>query len=144
MARLVSVDAESGANVFAMQKSLSKIDEHFKVSFKALINPENYYTSSRKRRVSEKQFISIIKEYAEKGIPLLWALELGRAEEDPPLPGGGQTRGGHMRMIIGYNLEKNQILFTDSWGAGHELKRMSTMAAYDVTIGLYSMAPRGL
>ena len=144
MARLVSVDAESGANVFAMQKSLAKIDEHFKVSFKALINPENYYTSSRKRRVSEKQFISIIKEYAEKGIPLLWALELGRAEEDPPLPGDGQIRGGHMRMIIGYNLEKNQILFTDSWGAGHELKRMSTMAAYDVTIGLYSMAPRGL
>jgi hypothetical protein len=141
---LVSVDAESGANVFAMQKSLAKIDEHFKVSFKALINPENYYTSARKRRVSEKQFVSIVKEYAEKGIPLLWALELGRVPEIPPLPGAGQTRGGHMRMIIGYNLEKNQILFTDSWGAGHELKRMATLDAYDVTIGLYSMAPRGL
>lgn len=144
MARLVSVDAESGANVFAMQKSLAKIDEHFKVSFKALINPENYYTSARKRRVSEKQFVSIVKEYAEKGIPLLWALELGRVPEIPPLPGAGQTRGGHMRMIIGYNLEKNQILFTDSWGSGHELKRMATLDAYGVTIGLYSMAPRGL
>ena len=52
-----------------------------------------------------------------------------------------------MRMIIGYKLEKNsvtQILFTDSWGAGHELKRMGAVDAYDVTIGLYSMAPRGL
>ena len=36
------------------------------------------------------------------------------------------------------------ILFTDSWGSGYELKRMAAYDAYDVTIGLYSMAPRGL
>ena len=29
------------------------------------------------------------------------------------------------------NLAKNQILFTDSWGAGHELKRMAMLDAYD-------------
>ncbi|MBL9129820.1 MAG: C39 family peptidase [Verrucomicrobiaceae bacterium] len=127
-----------------MQKSLAKIDERFKVSFKALVNPEQYYTAGRKRRVSEKSFTSTVKEYVNKGVPLLWALELGRAQEEPPLPGSGQTRGGHMRMIIGYNEAKNQILFTDSWGAGHELKRMALLDAYDVTIGLYSMAPRGL
>ncbi|MBE7494115.1 MAG: C39 family peptidase [Verrucomicrobiaceae bacterium] len=145
MAQLVSVDAESGANVFGMQKSLAKIDGRFKVTFKPLINPEQYYSGSTgKRRVSDKQFTSIVKEYVNKGVPLLWALELGRVEEDPPLPGSGQTRGGHMRMIIGYNEAKRQILFTDSWGAGHELKRMPLLGAYDVTIGLYSMAPRGL
>ena len=47
-------------------------------------------------------------------------------------------------MIIDYNDAKKQILFTDSWGAGHELKRMALLDAYDVTIGLFSMAPRGL
>jgi hypothetical protein len=144
MAQLVSVDAERGANVMTMQKSLAKIDERFRVSFKALINPEQYYSGAGKRRVSEKSFTSTVKEYVNKGVPLLWALELGRAQEDPPLPGSGQTRGGHMRMIIGYNEARNQILFTDSWGAGHELKRMTLLDAYDVTIGLYSMAPRGL
>jgi hypothetical protein len=146
MAQLVSVDAESGANVFGMQKSLAKIDQRFKVAFKPLVNPELYYNNG-KRRVSEKEFMNLVKEYVNKGVPLLWALELGKAQEDPPLPGSGQTRGGHMRMIIGYKLEKNQvmqILFTDSWGAGHELKRMRAYDAYDVTIGLYSMAPRGL
>lgn len=146
MAQLVSVDADSGANVFGMQKSLAKIDQHFKVAFKPLVNPELYYNGG-KRRVSEKEFMSLVKDYVNKGVPLLWALELGKAQEDPPLPGSGQTRGGHMRMIIGYKLEKNlvtQILFTDSWGAGHELKRMGAFDAYDVTIGLYSMAPRGL
>lgn len=144
MAQLVNVDAESGANIFAMQKSLAKIDERFKVSFKPLVNPTLYYSNNGKRRVSEKEFTSLVKEYANKGIPLLWALELGKAVEIPPLPGSGQTGGGHMRMIIGYNDAKKQILFTDSWGAGHELKRMALLDAYDVTIGLFSMAPRGL
>lgn len=148
MAQLVNVDAESGANVMVMQKSLAKIDGRFKVSFKPLVNPEQYYSGSTgKRRVSDKEFNSIVKEYVNKGVPLLWALELGRAAEEPPLPGAGQTRGGHMRMIIGYKMENNQItkiLFTDSWGSGHELKRMAAYDAYDVTIGLYSMAPRGL
>ena len=144
MAQLVNVDAESGANIFAMQKSLAKIDERFKVSFKPLVNPTLYYSNNGKRRVSEKEFTSLVKEYANKGIPLLWALELGKAAEIPPLPGSGQTRGGHMRMIIGYNDAKKQVIFTDSWGAGHELKRMALLDAYDVTIGLFSMAPRGL
>ncbi|MCB1275525.1 C39 family peptidase [Prosthecobacter sp.] len=143
MAKLVSVDAENGADVVTMQKSLAKIDSAFKVTFKPLINPEQYYTAGRKRRVSEKQFVSIVREYVDKGVPLLWGLILGEKPEDPPLPGAGQTRGGHMRMVIGYNLAKNQILFTDSWGAGHELKRMAMLDAYDVTMGLYSMAPRG-
>lgn len=144
MARLVNVDAESGANIMTMQKSLAKIDGAFRVSFKPLVNPELYYSAGRKRRVSEKEFLSIIKENVEKGVPLLWGLMLGQKPEEPPLPGGGQISGGHMRMVIGYNLAKNQVIFTDSWGAGHELKRMAMPDAYDVTMGLYSMAPRGL
>ena len=144
MAKLVSVDAEGGADISTMQKSLAKIDGAFKVTFKPLVNPELYYTNNGKRRVSEKEFISIVKEYTDKGVPLLWGLMLGRKPEDPPLPNAGQISGGHMRMVIGYNLAKNQVIFTDSWGAGHELKRMAMLDAYDVTMGLYSMAPRGL
>lgn len=143
MAKLVSIDAESGASIMAMQKSLAKIDGAFNVTFKPLVNPEQYYAPNGKRRVSEKAFLSIIKEYVDKGVPLLWGLSLGQKPEDPPLPGDGQISGGHMRMVIGYNLARNQVLFTDSWGAGHELKRMAMLDAYDVTMGLYSMAPRG-
>jgi len=144
MAKLVSIDAEGGADIATMQKSLAKIDGAFKVTFKPLVNPELYYSGNRKRRVSEKEFMSIIKDYTDKGVPLLWGLILGEKPEIPPLPNAGQTRGGHMRMVIGYNLAKNQVIFTDSWGAGHELKRMAMLDAYDVTMGLYSMAPRGL
>ncbi len=144
MARLVSVDAEGGADVRVMQKSLARIDGAFNVTFKALVNPEQYYSNNGKRRVSEKEFLSLVKEYTEKGVPLLWGLVLGQRPEDPPLPGSGQVSGGHMRLIIGYNAAKNQLLFTDSWGSGHELKRMAMLDAYDVTMGVYSMAPRGL
>ena len=35
-----------------------------------------------------------------------------------------------------------QVLFTDSWGAGHELKRMSLAGAYTSTDGLYTLTPR--
>lgn len=144
MAQILSVDVQRGANALAMQKSLARVDQKYGVTFKPLVNPELYYSSNGRRRVSTKAFASIIKEHVDKGVPLLWALALGQFPEEPPLPEGGQVSGGHMRMIIGYNAVKNQILFTDSWGAGHEKKRMNSADAYEATLGLYSMSPRGL
>ena len=144
MAQILSVDVQRGANALAMQKSLARVDQKYGVTFKPLVNPELYYSSNGRRRVSTKVFASIIKEHVDKGVPLLWALALGQFPEEPPLPEGGQVSGGHMRMIIGYNAVKNQILFTDSWGAGHEKKRMNSADAYEATLGLYSMSPRGL
>lgn len=47
-----------------------------------------------------------------------------------------QASGGHRRRIIGYNPQKKEILYTDSWGYGHELKRMSAEDAYLITTGL--------
>ncbi len=41
-------------------------------------------------------------------------------------------------------MKTNEVLFTDSWGAGHELKRMQLMDAYQATLGLFSMSPRGM
>jgi hypothetical protein len=46
-----------------------------------------------------------------------------------------------MRMIIGYNRTKQQILFSDSWGAGHELKRIDAENAYQATHGIFLMKP---
>ena len=144
MAQLLNVDVERGANAILMQKSLAKVDQKFGVTFKPYINPELYYDSRGRRRTSFKEFIGAIKEHADKGVPLLWALDLGRFPEEPPLPNDGQVSGGHMRIIIGYNTSKNSVIFTDSWGAGHDQKRMSATDAYEVTLGLYSMSPRGM
>ena len=144
LALILNVDAKKGADAFMMQASLSKVDTKFGVTFKPLVNPMQYYNSTGKRRVSLSQFADEIREHTDKGIPLLWALELGKFNETPPLPMAGQVSGGHMRMIIGYNRTKNEVLFTDSWGAGHELKRMAATDAWEATLGLYLMIPRGL
>lgn len=44
-------------------------------------------------------------------------------------------------MIIGYNMAARQIIFTDSWGAGHEMKRMAMDDAYKASSGLFTMTP---
>ncbi|MGC4013173.1 MAG: C39 family peptidase [Luteolibacter sp.] len=83
------------------------------------------------------RFTNKIDEYINQGIPLCWALQLGMFKET----GIPQTRGGHMRLIIGYNQKTNEIIYTDSWGKGHEFKRMPAGQAWCMTMALYTMAP---
>ena len=137
LAQLFATDADRGTNSLAMEQSLDKVDNRFRTRFKALLSP-----SQRSSSISFDKFVGMVKTNIDQGIPVLWTLQLGRAKEDPPLPAGGQIAGGHMRMIIGYNEAKGQFLFTDSWGAGHELKRMAQTDAIQVTDGLYVMTPR--
>ena len=52
-----------------------------------------------------------------------------------------QAKGGHMRLIIGYNNKTNEIIYSDSWGAKHAMKRMPSDNAFPMTTGLYFMEP---
>ena len=78
-----------------------------------------------------------VQAHIDQGVPLLWTVMLGKVPE----PGIPQNAGGHMRLIIGYNTAKNEILFSDSWGAGHELKRMPAEDAWTMTTGTMSIEP---
>lgn len=84
-----------------------------------------------------KKFQKSIRERIDKGIPLFWGVKLGIASE-PEIP---QTMGYHMRLIIGYNDKKNEIIYTDSWGAGHEFKKMRSDWAWTITKSLIYMKP---
>jgi hypothetical protein len=90
--------------------------------------------------VTFAKFEKQIEDYTSKGIPMLWALELGRYPEEPA--NAAQAGGGHMRLIIGYNQARQQVIFTDSWGAGHELKRMSLTDAFSATLAMYVIEPK--
>ena len=46
-----------------------------------------------------------------------------------------------MRLIIGYNERDKEIIFSDSWGAGHEKKVLPLEDAYCMTHGIYSIQP---
>ena len=81
--------------------------------------------------------MKMIKEQIGKGIPLFWGVKLGIYPE-PEIP---QAEGYHMRLIVGYNDRKREILYSDSWGSGHELKRMPADWAWTITKSLMFLRP---
>jgi hypothetical protein len=95
----------------------------------------------RARDADAKRLPARVKESIDKGIPLTWGVMLGLVPEQPPLP---QTAGGHLRLIIGYNQRTGELLYTDSWGPGHELKRMPFGSAWGITMTLHTIEPRHL
>jgi hypothetical protein len=83
------------------------------------------------------KFQNDVQKHIDAGIPLIWSVMLGIFPE----PGVPQSGGGHMRLIIGYNMKTQEIIFSDSWGAGHEQKRMPLDNAMTITTGLTALEP---
>jgi len=94
------------------------------------INPE-VYTKLRtvKSKSDYNRFQDNVKSYIDKGNPVLWGVMLGIIKEEK-LP---QVLGGHMRLINGYNEKDDTIVYTDTWGQGHEHKKMSWKNAWAMT-----------
>jgi hypothetical protein len=139
LAQLAESNSALGTSPRLMEEALDKVDHKYQTRLKRLISPME---PEKKQKLNVKKFTELVKDSVNAGIPLLWALNLGEFPEDPPL--SEQTAGGHMRMIIGYNESNSQLLFSDSWGAGHELKRMKIDHALDATHGLYQLIPKAL
>ncbi len=148
IAQIADSDPEKGTNIIDMAMKLGKIDYRFKTRMDVVclgppgrmteveIEEGGYYPG---RAFEQRKFLKEIHNSIDDGVPLLWALELGLFPEKPELH--EQVRGGHMRMIIGYNDKAGEILFSDSWGAGHELKRMKMEHAYAASVGLFILKP---
>ncbi len=101
------------------------------------LDPEVYLSVKANRGNYFNGFKTEVMKTIDDGVPLLWGVYLGLfPEEDIP-----QARGGHMRLIIGYNQGKGELIYTDSWGAGHEAKRMPMDQAFAMTTGLYTVKP---
>ncbi len=90
-----------------------------------------------KNKSDLNRFLHDVQSHIDAGTPLLWMVMLGKVPE-PEIP---QNAGGHMRLIIGYNSKTNEVLFSDSWGVGHELKRMSATDAWTITNGTICIEP---
>lgn len=85
------------------------------------------------------RFGTKIEEKIAAGVPLVWGVVLGFVPETPALP---QATGGHLRLLIGLNPKTREVLYTDSWGPGHELKRMNLANAYAITTCLFTLEPQ--
>jgi len=85
------------------------------------------------------KFMKVVHDNIDQGVPILWGLTLGKYPENGEK--AKQFGGGHMRLIIGYNNTTNEVIFSDSWGAGHEKKRMAAPDASSATMALYTITP---
>ena len=93
----------------------------------------------RQKDARLKKFSAGIRQQVNAGIPVFWGVTLGIFPERGVNP---QSVGGHMRLIIGYNDKKHEVLYTDTWGEGHELKRMPEDWAFAITHDAFFLKPR--
>lgn len=84
-----------------------------------------------------KTFEKTIQTNIDADTPLIWGLVLGIVPESDVLP---YTKGGHLRLIIGYNRETQEILYSDPWGPRHEKKRMALADAFAITMSLHTLS----
>jgi hypothetical protein len=101
------------------------------------MDPEILKAVRIKKAADFGKFQREIQRSVDEGLPLLWSMRLGIVPET----GIPQIGGGHMRLIVGYNAETKEILYSDSWGMGHEKKRMAMEDAWTITTGLSIIQP---
>ncbi len=146
IAAVSGADPQKGTSTMAMAQELDKIDYRFKTRLKilgmtsergGLVQVERDFVVGKP--INEDAFLKLVRTYVNNGLPLLWSLELGLFKEQPDL--NPQAAGGHMRIITGYNDKDQTVIFSDSWGAGHEQKKMKMSEAYEATRGLFALQP---
>ena len=93
----------------------------------------------RQKDARFRKFSAGIRQQVNAGVPVFWGVSLGIFPERGVNP---QSIGGHMRLIIGYNDKKKEVLYTDTWGEGHELKRMPEDWAFAITHDAFFLKPR--
>lgn len=68
--------------------------------------------------------LDTIHQIVESGAPILWMID------------------GHVRLLIGADPETGQIVYSDSWGPGHDFKEMDFAAFRRINRGMWVLQPR--
>jgi uncharacterized protein YvpB len=81
-----------------------------------------YKICSENKRFHE--FKKNLIKYINKGVPICWGIS------------------GHVAMIIGYDLSKNEIIYRDSWGKNHLKKRKNIFDAFLISNEFLIIEPK--
>ena len=106
----------------------------------AAMDAETLKESKVRQTQGLESFRKNIIQYTAQGVPVVWACVVGKYPEKPDI--GHEGAFGHIRLIIGYNAKTQEVLYSDSWGPGHELKRLPISEAWTMTFGLTVLKPR--
>lgn len=112
------------ANAFVMNYKKLSEDREYAVQREVMLSNDRACDAFEKN----------VMERIDESDPLFWTVRLGDVPEKGVVQG---EHSPHMRLIIGYNEDRGEILYSDSWGEGHELKRMDGQDALSITQGMY-------
>ena len=97
-------------------------------------------TDNKKCAAFEENVIGRIDE----SDPIFWRVTTGDISEQRVDTSENKVRyyerNSHMRLIVGYNEARGEVIFSDSWGEGHAHKRMDAQDALSITTGMYYLA----
>jgi len=102
------------------------------------MDPGIYLELREKERGDCERFYRCIRKNIDAGLPLAWGVFLG-LQPEPGIPSG--QAGGHLRLIIGYNPQSQSVIYSDTWGDGHEKKEMSLAQAWNITHTTFTCEP---
>lgn len=86
-----------------------------------------------------KLWLGKVKKWVGQGVPVVWGVYCGLVAEEH---GAGIGRGGHFRIIVGYDEATEKIYYSDTWGPGHECKAMKIGDAMAITRELFVLKPK--
>lgn len=120
-------------NRTAAEMKKSRIDSFNAASFNKLLAlmDEEVLVKTRNNPEEVAGFKSGVCKEIDKAKPVLWVVFLGVVKEKvkPSAPAGG-----YVRLIVGYNPKTGEVIYSDSWGKGHELKKISWEKAWAMTL----------
>ena len=105
----------------------------------AMMRSKAFIAMRKDDRGGFREFKRAIHKNIEKGVPVFWGLIVGIVKEKKTK---NLSMGGHMRLISGYNDKTGEIIYSDTWGAGHEFKKMKIADAWAVTMDIFTLEPR--
>ena len=86
----------------------------------------------------QRLWLKEARKYLDEGIPVVWGVYCGLLPER----GATATRGGHLRLLIGYDESASLVYYTDTWGPGHECKPMPLADAITITRSRFVLHPK--
>jgi hypothetical protein len=104
------------------------------------MRPDVLQAARQAQKPEKNRFLRALQGAVDAGHPMIWGVLLGLVPE----ANAPQTGGGHARLIVGYNARTQECLYSDSWGAGHELKRMSFDQAWLIHQFCFLLIPQGI
>ncbi|MBO4345876.1 MAG: hypothetical protein J5833_08965 [Victivallales bacterium] len=100
------------------------------------IDKETFIRMRQKERPGPERFFITVKDSIDRGVPLMWMVLIlpGELREQP-------TASFHARLINGYNPYTKEIIYTDTWGPGHEKKSMKLEEAWAISNIILNIRP---